>query len=172
MAFLQIMSGEMKGRKIVLEQPELLIGRSPSCDLPVEDGAVSGKHCVLLRDGRKYSIRDLGSTNGTRLNGDGVQESRLKPGDIVMIGAVELRFDGDDVEVDESVPKTPPRREQTPTVVMSTRFSSNRGGAPTSPATFEAKRNRRGLWIALGIAVAIALIGAGAWFIWALRGSN
>jgi hypothetical protein len=88
-----------------------------------------------------------------------------------MIGAVELRFDGDDVEVDESVPKTPPRRDQTPTVVMSSRFSTARGGPPTSAGTFEAKRNRRGLWIALGILIGIALVGAGAWFVLALRSS-
>ena len=80
------------------------IGRNAQNTISVEDSAVSGRHCSITRDGQKYTLVDLGSTNGTRLNGAAVTKSILRPKDIVQIGAVELMFDGAEVDTGEVPP--------------------------------------------------------------------
>lgn len=166
MAYLEFMSGETKGRKIAIEKDELVLGRLTECDICVEDSAVSGKHCAVVRDGGKYSLRDLDSTNGTLLNGKRIVESRIKPKDIIMLGAAELLFDGDDVEVDESVPSTPPRRETAPTIVMSSSFADpNATSSGGHSSGFGAKRNTRGRWHVVALLIALALGALGYWFV-------
>ena len=100
MAFLKIMSGTLAGTKYDIDKDETTIGRLPENVIILNEPAVSSRHCVLIRDGKKFTLRDVGSTNGTRLNEKKVTESRLKPKDIILIGAVEILFDGEDIEVD------------------------------------------------------------------------
>jgi pSer/pThr/pTyr-binding forkhead associated (FHA) protein len=69
------------------------IGRERGNDVVVDEETVSGRHARLLeRDGRWW-IEDLGSTNGTRVNESEVRGScALRPGDIIQVGRVRLRF--------------------------------------------------------------------------------
>ncbi|HUT77767.1 MAG TPA: FHA domain-containing protein, partial [Polyangia bacterium] len=76
----------------VLESFPFTIGRSEETDLPVNAGRVSREHAVILRDGDGYRVRDLGSTNGTFLNGQRVQEAPLADGDILLVADVEFSF--------------------------------------------------------------------------------
>ena len=72
----------------------VVIGRSPSCDLPVPSPRVSRRHAWVHRDGNQYAVSDLGSTNGTFVNGapvDGV--APLGFGDVVQVGQVRLRLE-------------------------------------------------------------------------------
>lgn len=72
---------------------ELVIGRHPSCDVVVTDETVSRRHALLnFRDGG-WIVRDLSSTNGTRLNGNYVGRCRLHPGDQLGLGNQLLRVD-------------------------------------------------------------------------------
>jgi hypothetical protein len=72
---------------------ELVIGRHPSCDVVVTDDTVSRRHAQLtFRDG-SWIVQDLGSTNGTRLNGQYVGRCRLRPGDQLGLGDQLLRVD-------------------------------------------------------------------------------
>jgi FHA domain len=72
---------------------ELVIGRHPSCDVVVGDETVSRRHAQLtFRDGG-WILRDLDSTNGTRLNGQYVGRCRLRPGDQLGLGNQLLRVD-------------------------------------------------------------------------------
>ena len=74
-------------------QSEVLLGRLDDCDVVLGSGAVSRKHARLFfRDGN-WVIRDLGSTNGTRVNGVAVGRSRLQPGDEVVLGDTLVRID-------------------------------------------------------------------------------
>lgn len=74
-------------------QSELLLGRSRDCDVVLESGAVSRRHARLLfRDGH-WVVCDLGSKNGTTVNGAGVGRCRLRPGDRVMFGDTLVRID-------------------------------------------------------------------------------
>lgn len=70
---------------IVLSQPKLLVGRRSHCDICLKYSNVSSHHCELeLRDGY-WHIRDLGSSNGIKVNGLRVDSKCLMPGDEVMI---------------------------------------------------------------------------------------
>lgn len=74
-------------------QSELVLGRRRDCDVVLSGGAVSRRHAQLFfRDGN-WVIRDLGSTNGTRVNGVRVGRCRLQPGDRVSLGDTLLRID-------------------------------------------------------------------------------
>jgi EAL domain-containing protein (putative c-di-GMP-specific phosphodiesterase class I) len=68
------------------------IGRIESSDLRIESSRVSREHAVIERQGDQITVRDLGSTNGTYVNGRRVQESPLKHGDVVRIADSDLTF--------------------------------------------------------------------------------
>jgi pSer/pThr/pTyr-binding forkhead associated (FHA) protein len=68
----------------------LTIGRDASCDIVVIDSIASRHHADLVRQGRNWSIIDADSTNGTSVNGAGVHQLTLQPGDRIEIGEVEL----------------------------------------------------------------------------------
>jgi len=73
-----------------------VIGRRRSCDLRIPLASVSKKHCQLNFDDGALKIRDLGSRNGTILNGKNVTEAVIQPGDTIRIGSLKFtfRFDG------------------------------------------------------------------------------
>ena len=78
-----------------LVEQVVTIGRAPDNTIHIDDPSVSGRHAELRRTDRAYQLRDLGSTNGTRVNGTGTSEITLHPGDRVRFGAVDARFEGD-----------------------------------------------------------------------------
>ena len=73
-----------------------VIGRRHDCDLCIPLMSVSRRHCQLYYDGKKLKIRDLGSHNGTIVNGQRVKESEVNPGDAIRIGplAFVTQIDG------------------------------------------------------------------------------
>ena len=73
------------GDPIPLTTPVLTIGRRPSCDICLNFPNVSGVHCELSFKGGVWSVRDMGSTNGTKVNGVRMLSRTLKPGDEVGI---------------------------------------------------------------------------------------
>lgn len=89
-------TGRLHGKKWMLESAELLIGRAPECDVVVADRQVSRRHARVLRRLEGFYIEDLGSKNGTHLNGELLQESTLlNDGDCIQIALVlELTFVG------------------------------------------------------------------------------
>ena len=69
-----------------------LIGRSPECDVFLDDVTVSRRHAELMRDGETFSIRDLGSLNGTYVNRRRIESAVLENDDEVQIGKYRLTF--------------------------------------------------------------------------------
>ena len=67
-------------------------GRSPHCDLLLDDVTVSRKHAEIIRDENEFWLVDKGSVNGTYLNGRRVLRGRLKSGDKLQIGKFRLVF--------------------------------------------------------------------------------
>ena len=80
------------GRRIRVSQPEFTIGRLPGCDLVVDDAGASRRHAQLRRSDEGYVIADLGSTNGTLVNGRAISEQMLEDGDTITIGETDLGF--------------------------------------------------------------------------------
>jgi pSer/pThr/pTyr-binding forkhead associated (FHA) protein len=76
----------MDGPNILLDKPILLFGRHPECDVQLHSRKVSRRHCCIAQVEDFLVVRDLGSTNGVRINGQRVLEGRLKAGDELAIG--------------------------------------------------------------------------------------
>src|SRR5947209_695882 len=74
------------GPSILLDKPILLLGRDLECDIRLDSRKISRRHCCIAQVGERLVIRDLGSTNGVRINGVRVIEGQLKPGDELTIG--------------------------------------------------------------------------------------
>jgi pSer/pThr/pTyr-binding forkhead associated (FHA) protein len=91
-----IVTTESQG-KIGYEFTEQLvtIGRSPDNMIIVEDPSVSSRHAELERVGETYRLKDLGSTNGTKVNGLPITETGLRFDDRVRFGGVDARFESD-----------------------------------------------------------------------------
>lgn len=90
------------------------VGRSESNDVQLEHRSVSSLHCELLMAGGRVRLKDLGSTSGTFVNGELVEQSELRSGDNIRVGEVEMRFETDTPVVMESAmraaePPLPPR---------------------------------------------------------------
>src|SRR3954447_26113499 len=79
------------GPHILLDKPILLLGRHPECDVQIESRKISRRHCCIAQVSDYLVVRDLGSTNGVRINGTRVMEGRLSPGDEVTVGTFRYR---------------------------------------------------------------------------------
>jgi len=84
-----------KGQSYPLSR-QAVVGRLDSCDIPINDSSVSREHARINQMGDDYSVEDLGSTNGTMVNGQTIRGVvRLKPGDMITFGSVEFRLERD-----------------------------------------------------------------------------
>ena len=82
------------GRVVPISSDRVVIGRSRECDVRVDDGNVSRRHAEISRDGGDgWAVVDLGSTNGTEVNGRRItKRTPLGDGDRIAIGGTELVF--------------------------------------------------------------------------------
>jgi transcriptional regulator with GAF, ATPase, and Fis domain len=85
-------SGPVQGTTFSLTLPEVSIGRDPSNQLCISDPALSRRHCVLMKKADEFTISDLGSLNGTLVNGMTVDELQLRHGDQIVIGSSVFVF--------------------------------------------------------------------------------
>ncbi len=81
------------GERVTVGDDPLTIGRLAECDVVLTDASVSRRHAELRREGSDFLLVDLGSTNGTKVNGAGVKERRLADGDEIAVGSAKLRFE-------------------------------------------------------------------------------
>jgi hypothetical protein len=81
------------GRRIPVADQPVVIGRLSTCDIPLGDPQVSRRHAEVRRDAEGFAVFDLGSTNGTVVNGAPVRERRLTDGDELRIGSATIRFE-------------------------------------------------------------------------------
>jgi predicted component of type VI protein secretion system len=109
------------GPSILLDKPILLLGRHQECDIQLVSRKVSRRHCCIAQVGDHLVVRDLGSTNGIRVNGVRVVEGQLKPGDELTIGnyRYEVRWEALEPPPASRVPrKAAVRRELQPEPAM------------------------------------------------------
>jgi Protein of unknown function (DUF3662)/FHA domain len=81
------------GRRVAVGSAPVVIGRLPECEIVLQDSNVSRRHAEVRRSGDGVTVTDLGSTNGTRVNGTPVREQILANGDEVSVGSTKLIFE-------------------------------------------------------------------------------
>ena len=92
MGMLVVKRGPNAGSRFVLDQETTHVGRHPESDIFLDDITVSRRHAEIVRQGGGYSVRDVGSLNGTYLNRERIEDARLDNGDEVQIGKFKLVF--------------------------------------------------------------------------------
>src|SRR4029079_13644206 len=84
--------GSGESHRITIENFPFRIGRAETADLRVESVEVSREHAEILERNGFWLVRDLGSTNGTQVNGKSIKETLLSDGDILRVAETELTF--------------------------------------------------------------------------------
>jgi pSer/pThr/pTyr-binding forkhead associated (FHA) protein len=84
--------GGRAGEHFLLEKDSTTVGRSPDCDVFLDDVTVSRRHALVLRQNGQFLIEDKGSLNGTFLNRRRIESGELEDGDEVQIGKYKLTF--------------------------------------------------------------------------------
>jgi hypothetical protein len=124
-AVLVMFRSDGERRSFSMARDMTVIGRREDCDLRIPLGDVSRKHCRVIRDGEMLKLEDLGSSNGTFLNGRRVQEALLSPGDSIQVGPVVfvLQVDGE-----------PADDELSPIAVPAATAGANADSGPLQPS--------------------------------------
>jgi predicted component of type VI protein secretion system len=94
-----------EGPSILLDKPIMLLGRDLECDIRFDSRKISRKHCCIAQVADHLVVRDLGSTNGIRINGTRVVQGRLRVGDELTIGNYRYQMRWEE-------PAKPPRRPE------------------------------------------------------------
>ncbi len=89
---LRVLNGPRRGEEVIIRNPVTTLGRASDNDIVLEGGEVSRHHARLERNGHHLHVIDLGSTNGTRVNGQSIQSRLVQPGDHVTFGGVQTQF--------------------------------------------------------------------------------
>jgi tetratricopeptide (TPR) repeat protein len=137
--YLVILEGEEEGREIDLTGAAYTLGRGPDNDLVLPDIACSRRHAQIVREGEAWFVEDMGSGNGTVLNGQKIKRERLQDGDEVEVGNTVLAFhdprapgageDGE-LEEDEEVRTPEPTRVGGHTTILSGGVLPDGGTSP------------------------------------------
>lgn len=92
LAMLVFSSGDEKSQQVELRAPRMVMGRDGDCDIPLDSRFISRFQCLFMNTRRGWYVLDLGSTNGTFVNGRRVREHLLRHGDVVSLGRHHIRF--------------------------------------------------------------------------------
>jgi diguanylate cyclase (GGDEF)-like protein len=91
-ACLVVIYGSELGKKYNLNAASLVVGRSSKCDIQIDQESISRNHSKIVNTGKSVLVRDLGSTNGTYVNDEPVDEYILRDGDLIKIGRTIFKF--------------------------------------------------------------------------------
>lgn len=181
-----VVAGPDLGEQWAFKAEEIILGRDEGCDLPLFDIAVSREHARIRFEGESFTIEDLGSGNGSFVNGLKIDRETLHPGDEIIIGERTLRF----IELNEAPPTQAAQpsyepeaepSEEAPVVPseVSAPAEDSEEAAEVEPGTEAAPHKpgevapgqalRRTLQLAGVAALLLALLGGGLWW---LRGGR
>jgi pSer/pThr/pTyr-binding forkhead associated (FHA) protein len=153
-------TGPASGQEFPLEGDELAIGRAADNPVSIPDTSVSRKHALVRNTGDGWAVSDLGSGNGTMLNGEPIaDETQLHEGDVITLGDTELRFSGPAggaAEDEAPAPSNGSRRPPVRTARNGGAIERSTGrGRPVRTSRMaedpeEAKKKRRKLFLIVG----------------------
>ena len=85
-----VLSGFYEGLEVALDRDRVVIGRGRKADLALAEATISRAHAAIVFDGRAFYVEDLGSTNGTLVNGARVTKHALKTDDEIQMGKLRI----------------------------------------------------------------------------------
>ncbi len=143
----------------------VIVGRGDTCDLILADTQISKRHCELRIDDDEVVLRDLGSTNGTFVNGNRVHHCSLRAGDVVTLGECRLELLGD-VETAPASPVRPiPQRAPTPRQAVAATAEPS-SASTRVPAQSRSRSHSSSSARSLAFGVILVALGAGGFFYW------
>jgi hypothetical protein len=161
MAKLHILSGVLEGKTFDLIEERITLGRGLDNMIRLEDGTTSHHHALLIADGVDYVLRDLNSTNGTRVNGLRIVETKVHNGDNVRLGSVEMRFESDAKKASQPLPPVHTGVDLTQSGTAAARPTSF-----TSVSPFGSRAgNKRSLLVWLVVALGLVTLGLLVWLV-------
>lgn len=101
-----ILKSETLGRTVTLNGTKTTIGRLPENTVSIDDGSVSLNHCEIFQRNGETTVKDLGSTNGTFVDGERIVEATLKAGQELRVGNVEFNVEGQEAAKADAPAKT------------------------------------------------------------------
>lgn len=155
---LTILNGEEIGKTYSWTADKIRIGRNQANDFVIVNASVSGEHCIIERFEGGWRIKDLDSTNGTKLNDQRITMATLHCDDVLSFGDISLSIRGDDlpaadpgyVEAAESIPRT--------TIIM----RPNTNAAASVEGFSKKSESKKALNVILGVVIvailAVALV--------------
>jgi hypothetical protein len=144
-----------------------LIGRDVTNDVVVGDAEVSRQHARVTRTPGGYVLEDLGSTNGTFVNGERLTTPRvLNPGDLIALGeTVTLTFDAVAPEAAATVARPAAEQPETVREAPQPQAPPVQPQVPVQPAAPPAEKKRRSPWMLAGIGCFVLILACGG-FLW------
>ena len=149
-----ILNGEEIGKTYSWTSDQIRIGRNSANDFVISNASVSGEHCIIERCEGGWRVKDLDSTNGTRVNDQRITMATVRRNDVVTLGDIALSIRGDDVpeaepgqvESVDSIPRT--------TIVMRPTVT------PAKPAEGFGKKSesKKTLNVLIGAIIALILV--------------
>ena len=158
MAKLVVLSEGFAGRSCELKVDKTTIGRVEDNTFAITEPSVSSHHCEVLLRGEEVLVKDLGSTNGTFINGQKIAEGVLKPGQILRVGQIEVRL-----ESDTPTSTTKKAANQTAAVPQGVKLNdleqgTRPSGFDTTSKAFSKKTNKANKYfIIFGVVVAVII---------------
>ena len=136
--------------KYELDVPRLTIGRAPDNAIQLDHRTVSRKHCEIALSNNVFIVTDLGSSNGTKINGNRITHDRLVQGSVLSIGNLQFKFEQSAPANDTSPPVklTEPRPSQ----------ASSGGESKTMRVTVGGKKDGPLVWISILIALSVITV--------------
>jgi len=173
MAKLVVLTQSMAGRSVELTAERTTVGRVEENAFQIAEPSVSSRHAEILLRGSDIVVKDLGSTNGTFINGEKITEAVLKPGQTLRFGNVDLKLDVPGAPAAPApapsappaaappAPKKEPVKAPTGGITMSDLESGGRTtpGFDTNTIFTKKKKNKAMyLWLAMGGVLLVIII--------------
>jgi pSer/pThr/pTyr-binding forkhead associated (FHA) protein len=159
MARLVVLSEGFTGLSHELQGDKTTIGRLDDNAFTIPEPSISSHHCEVLLRGADVVIHDLNSTNGTFVNGEQVTEAVLKPGQVVRLGQLEVRFESGAPAPASASKKTFDKTVVIPQGVKVQELDQGTRPVVEASSAFAKKSNKTNMvFLAIGIALGLIII--------------
>ncbi len=157
MPTITILNGDETGKTYSWTAERIRIGRNSANDFVIANASVSGEHCLIERCEGGWRVKDLGSTNGTRLNNQRITMAALHADDVVAFGDIAVSIKGDDLPAAE--PAATESVDNIPRTTIVMRPTKGASGPVEGFGKKSESKKMLNLLIGVGIVAAVLLLG-------------